>query len=371
MAAIALNASSCVRSLAKFSECNKCEVVCPTNAIVIDGALPAINFSLCVACGGCAGVCPSEALTLDDFSATDFFFEFASSEETLISCRKNVPCLSVFSVEHIIGLASLKNGIVFDMGHCEGCDIAHTCQKQIEANAEEANYVLSAMESEAEVSLENICYVEEAIAPAPEGERRDFFRALTLKNAATAKHKFDREVEVATDALVEHTITNDKIALLKQKGIPDKRKLLFTALKRAEKPSTFHVVDAKELSFTSQKLFDEELCTACQMCYRVCPTGSLSSNMRNAKIDFDPFLCIKCHICHDVCEPDALTLSDSYNIKEFFEPRVQNLVKFNVKSCNECGRLFTSIKGKDMCYQCECEEEEARELWGITDDIYR
>jgi formate hydrogenlyase subunit 6/NADH:ubiquinone oxidoreductase subunit I len=205
----------------------------------------------------------------------------------------------------------------------------------------------------------------------PEGERRDFFRALTLKNAATAKHKFDREVEIATDELVEHTITNDKIALLKQKGIPDKRKLLFTALKRAEKPSTFHVVDAAELSFTSQKLFDEEKCTACQMCYRVCPTGSLTSNVRNSKIDFDPFLCIKCHICHDVCEPDALTLSDSFNIKEFFEPRVQNLVTFNVKSCDECGRLFTSLHGKKMCYQCECEEEEARELWGITDDIYK
>ena len=371
MAAIALNPSSCVRSLAKFSECDKCEVICPTDAIKIDGALPAINFSLCVGCGGCAGVCPSEALILDDFSATEFFFEFASSEEKMLSCRKNLPCLSVLSVEHIIGLASLKDGIIFDMGHCEGCDIAHTCQKQIEANAEEANYVLEAMESDAEVLLENIAYMPEEILEVDEGERRDFFRALTLKNAVGVKHKFDREVEVATDALVEHTISNDKIALLKQKGIPDKRKLLFTALKRAEKPETYHVVDANELSFTSQKLFDEEKCTACQMCYRVCPTGSLSSNVRNGKIDFDPFLCIKCHICHDVCEPDALTLSNSFNIKEFFEPRVQNLVTFDVKSCDECGRLFTSLQGKKMCYQCECEEEEARELWGITDDIYR
>ena len=82
-----------------------------------------------------------------------------------------------------------------------------------------------------------------------------------------------------------------------------------------------------------------------------------------------PFLCIKCHICHDVCEPDALTLSNSYNVKEFFEPAVQNLVTFNVRSCDECGRLFTSLHGKKMCYQCECEEEEARELWGITDDM--
>ncbi len=369
MAAIALNPSACVRSLAKFSECTQCEAICPTNAIVISGALPAINFSQCVACGACAGVCPSEALKLDDFTPTEFFFDFAASTESLISCRKNVPCIAVLSVEHIIGLASLKGGLTFDMGHCEGCDIAHTCRTQIEANAEEANYVLEAMESEAAVSLENIAYMPDEAIEIPVGERRDFFRAMTLKNAVTAKQKFDREVEIATDELVEHTISTDKIALLKQKGIPDKRKLLFTALKRAPKPSVYHVVDARELSFTSQKLFDEEKCTACQMCYRVCPTGSLSSNVRNGKIDFDPFLCIKCHICHDVCEPDALTLSDTYNIKEFFEPKVQNLVTFNVISCNECGRLFTSLAGAKMCYQCQCEEDEARELWGITDDM--
>lgn len=369
MAAIALNPSACVRSLAKFSECNRCELVCPTKAIVIDGGLPAINFSHCVACGGCAGVCPSEALALDDFSATEFFFDFASEEGSLLSCRKNVPCLSVLNVEHIIGLASLKGGVTFDMGHCDGCDIAHTCRAQIEANAEEANYVLEAMESPASVRLENRAYMPEEVIETPEGERRDFFRALTLKNAAIAKHKFDREVEIATDELVEHTISTDKIALLKQKGIPDKRKLMFTALKRAEKPSTYHVVDAAELSFTSQKLFDKEKCTACQMCYRVCPTGSLSSDVRNGKIDFDPFLCIKCHICHDVCEPDALTISESYNMKEFFEPRVQNLVTFDVRSCDECGRLFTSLGGAKMCYQCQCEDDEARELWGITDDM--
>ena len=368
MAAIALNTAACVRSLAKFSECKRCETICPTDAIVISGSLPSINFSHCVACGGCAGVCPSEALKLDDFSATEFFFEFASSEEKLVSCRKNVPCLSVLNVEHLIGLASLKGGIVFDMGHCETCDIAHTCLPQIEKNAEEANYLLEAMESSAAVSLEKVAYLPEETVAGGEGERRDFFRALTLANAVKTKHKFDREVEIATDALVEHTLATDKIAQLKQKGIPDKRKLLFTALKRAAKPSSYHVIDANEVSFTSQKLFDEEKCTACQMCYRVCPTGSLSSNVRNSKIDFDPFLCIKCHICHDVCEPDALTLSSSYSVKEFFEPQVQNLVTFDVRSCDECGRLFTSLAGEKLCYQCKCEEEEARELWGITDD---
>ncbi len=114
---------------------------------------------------------------------------------------------------------------------------------------------------------------------------------------------------------------------------------------------------------------DEEACTACQMCYRICPTGALTSDIKNSKIDFDPFLCIKCSICHDVCEPDAIKLSGSYNVKEFFEPEVQNLISFNVRRCNECNAIFSTNSSDKLCYRCNIEEEEAKALWGITDDM--
>lgn len=367
MAGITLDAAKCVRSLTKFSTCDKCTVVCPTEAIIISGMLPAINFAQCVGCGGCAGVCPSEALRLDDFNPTDFFFAFASDEEKLISCRKNVPCISALNSEHVIALASLKGGVVFDMGHCEGCEIAHTCRPQIESMAEEANYLLEAMENPASVQMQSVGFIPAKPVSEGEDDRRDFFRSFNLKNAVQTKAQFDREVEIATDELVEHSLDNSQIAQMRQKQLPDKRKLFFTALKRSEKPSVFHVVDANEVSFTSQKLLDSETCTACQMCYRICPTGALSSDMKNSMIDFDPFLCIKCHICHDVCEPGSLTLSPSYNLKEFFEPAVQNLIAFDVRRCDECNNFFTSVGGATLCHVCKIEEEDARELWGIKD----
>jgi len=159
MSLIHLKASSCVRSLSVESQCDKCEVVCPTDAIVIgDNPLPSINFSLCVGCGACGGVCPTEAFSLDDFSVTDFFFNFLEDEDNLISCRKNVPCISALSVEHIISLAILKKEMVFDMAYCNGCVIASTCHKQILANHEEATYLLEAMESDAVIRLENISF---------------------------------------------------------------------------------------------------------------------------------------------------------------------------------------------------------------------
>jgi len=361
-----LSASRCVRSLSVESECNKCELICPTGAIVVaDNPLPSINFSACVGCGACDAVCPNEALSLDEFSPTDFFFSFVEDKESLISCRKNVPCIAALNVENIISMAVLKKEMIFDMGHCNECEIAHKCKPQIENVYEEASYMLEAMQSDAIIKLEDVKY--EPVEPSENvTSRRELFKNINLKTVAKTKHAFEQEIQKATDELVEHTLEKTDIALLKKKRITDRRKLFFTALKRLEKPSVYHVVDAKELSFTSSKLLDTETCTACQMCYRVCPTGSLTSDVKNSKIDFDPFLCIKCHICHDVCEPDSITLSPSYNVKEFFEPAVQNLVNFNVRRCDECNMIFSNNSDEKLCYRCKAEEEEARELWGLT-----
>jgi ferredoxin len=363
MSIIKLEASRCVRSLSVESRCNRCEVVCPTDAIVIDqNPLPAINFSLCVGCGACNGVCPTESFTLDGFSATDFFFDFLeSTEDNLISCKKNIPCISALSVEHLVSLAILKKDIVLDMGYCEGCAIASTCHKQILDNHEEAIYLLEAMQSSALIRLENICYEKET----KQTHRREFLSNINLTTLAKTKKSFEDEVKKATDELIEHTLAKTDIALLRKKRLPDKRKLFFSAIKRVERPSQFHIIDATEISFTSQKLMNQDSCTVCQMCYRVCPTGALTSDIKNSKIDFDPFLCVKCNICHDVCEPDAITLSSSYNIKEFFEPTVRNLISFNVKRCNECNMIFSTNTDDEFCYRCKAEEQEAKELWGI------
>ena len=364
MSLIQLNASKCVRSLSVESECNKCELICPTNAIVVGQLpLPSINFSACVGCGACDGICPNEALSLDDFSATNFFFEFIEDKENLISCKKNIPCISALSVESLISIAVLKKDVVLDMGHCGSCDIAHTCEKHIRQNQEEASYILEAMQNAATITLEDVAYVQnDAIS-----KRRDFLNAVSLQTVGKVKHEFENEVAKASDELTEHTLQNKDIVLLKKKRITDRRKIFFTAIKRVETPSQFHIVDANEVSFTSQKIMDEAKCTACQMCYRVCPTGALTSDLRNSKIDFDPFMCIKCHICHDVCEPDAITLSSSYNVKEFFEPVVQNLVAFNVRKCDECNTVFSTNSNDKICNRCKIEEEEAKALWGIKD----
>ena len=364
MSLIVLNASRCVRSLSKESVCNKCEVICPTGAIIVaNNPLPSINFSSCVGCGACDAICPNEALSLENFSATNFFFDFMQDEENLISCRKNVPCIAALGVEHLISLAVLKKEIIFDMGYCDACEIRSTCQAQILKNHEEATYLLEAMQNDATIKLENINFEQKS---QTQSSRREFLRSINLTAIAKTKRNFESEIKKASDELVAHTLQKEDIALLKKKRIPEKRKLFYTAIKRVKKPSVFHIVDAAEVSFTSEKLINPLTCTACQMCYRVCPSGALSSDVKNSKIDFDPFLCIKCSTCHDVCESDAITLSSSYKIKEFFEPEIHKLISFNVRRCDECSVLFSTNSSEKLCYRCKAEDEEARELWGLT-----
>ena len=363
MAGLTLDPTKCVRALAKFSECTHCVDICPVDIISVDNHLPAFNMSQCIGCGGCVGTCPTEAFALDDFNQTNFFFDFVQSEETLISCKKNVPCIASLSVEHLTSLVLLKDDLVCDIGHCERCEIAGNLKPRIDDNIEEANFVLEAIESPKSIKSEAVSYEPDDVIE--DDDRRGFFRNMTLQNAAKAKQQFDRRVEVESDEELRHEVFTEDIGRLKEKKVPDKRKIFFTALKRAPKPSQYHVIDANELSFTSMKRLNDETCTACQMCYRICPTAALSSDMKNSKIDFDPFLCVKCHLCHDVCEPDSLTLVDTFDLKQLFEPEVKTLAKFNIRRCHECDTYFAYRGGEVICDRCRLEEEEAKELWGI------
>jgi energy-converting hydrogenase A subunit P len=363
--ALNLESSKCVRAVTKFSTCTNCQDICPTNAVQFstENNLPTFLPTDCVNCAGCMGVCPSEALSLDFYKNTDFFFEFVQSEETLLSCKKNLPCLAALNTEHIISMALLKDEVVFDMGHCQSCDIREPLENEIRSKVDEANTILEAMESGKQIILKEIAYEPK------EGEvtdRRNFLEQFSLRNAVKTKEAFDKEVDLDPEEFLNFGLDTDAVAKIKNKQFPDKRKILFTALKRANKPEYFHILDNHDLSFVSMKDMDQEACTACQMCYRICPTGALTSDYKNSKIDFDPFMCIKCHVCHDVCEPDAITIADTFSIKNFFEPELKHLAKFTVRKCHECDTYFDYRGGEVICRRCKLEEEEANELWGLS-----
>jgi len=260
----------------------------------------------------------------------------------------------VLSIEHLISLALASDEqITLDMSSYDETSILF---EQISSRIDEANFVLSAFSDK---RLES--NVDKVEAPQEKEEkevssRRSFLGSASLKGVVKHKMTFDEAVEA--DELNAFKLDSITIAKIKEKHLPDKRKILFTTLKHAGLPDAFELLAEEDISFTSQKFVDES-CTNCQICYRICPTGALSSDNKFSLIHFDAMLCVKCRLCHDVCEPNAIQLQPGFEIKEFFEPTQRTLATFNIKRCNECGNNFTYKGGEQACPRCLLEEEEA------------
>ena len=349
-----LEIASCVRATSKFSDCTKCIEACPESIQLVDN-LPSFANNTGVEAAACIGVCPTEAFSLSDFSTTEFFFTFLESKVRLISPKLNVPCLSVFSVEHLVSFSlASEEEITLDMSSYYEESILY---EQIEARIEEANFVLSSFSKKQLVTnVDASVGKEEDKKEEDVSSRRSFLGNASLKGVVKHKMSFDEAVEA--DELKTFVLDKDIISKIKEKNLPDKRKILFTTLKHAGVPESFEVLAEEDISFTSQKFVDDT-CTNCQICYRICPTGALSSDAKFSLINFDAMLCVKCRLCHDVCEPDSIQLQSGFEIKEFFEPAQRTLAKFDIKRCNECGNNFTYTEGEQTCPRCSVEEEEA------------
>jgi ferredoxin len=350
-----LDVALCVRATSKLSECTKC--VAATNGTVqIVEQLPTFAKGTGVEAAACVGVCPTEAFSLSDFSVTEFFFTFLDSKIRLISRKINIPCLSVLSVEHLISLAlGSDEPVTLDLHDYErGSHLFNVIASRIE----EANFVLSSFsDKQLQVNIENSIESESAKDEEEVSDRRNFLRNTTsIKGVVKHKKEFDEAVEA--EELHAFEVDASMTEKIKNKHLPDKRKILFTMLKHSDRPEAYEVLAEEDISFVSQKFVDES-CTNCQICYRICPTGALSSNGKFSLINFDAMLCVKCHLCHDVCEPDAIALQPGFEVKEFFEPSQRTLATFTVKRCNECGNPFTYFGGEQTCPRCLVEEEEA------------
>ena len=365
MSLLTLDIAKCVHTSNKFAICDKCVESCPVDTIKINNGLVSFTPSECVGCGGCDAVCPTAAFELDDFKPINFVFNFLEKSLDTLSCKDELPCIAALSVEELLSIALISpKSIKADIGACKECPIASKNLKIIEDRIEEVNFVLEAMEQDKSISLEDLDTKEDN-AESDALTRRELLSKDGLKKAVSIKQQFENEVASSDTTPKIHKVTSADIAKIKEKNIPDRRSLLLMAMKRAGIPDKFHTIDITDISFISQKDLDESTCTNCQMCYRICPTGALFSDGKGSVINFNPLSCVQCHSCHDVCEPDSLTLRDTFSFDNFFEPKIETLVRFNIKRCDECGNFFDYHGGEMLCRRCKIEEDEARELWGI------
>ena len=338
----------CVNTLSKFSNCEKCILSCPTDAIqkMEDNSLPKLSQSDCIECGVCIASCPTEALAIPKFSPLEYIFKSLYKKESIIlDCKIDIPCLASLSIESLISLVILKKENIYaNFGHCLSCDIFAKVGDQIDSQIKEANFFLETLEVENRVILENISK-ESSFEKKPDLKRRSIFDATIFK----------RDMRI---------FESKELKKAKDKNTPDRRKLFLMAIKRVKNRENNHILHSDDLSFISQKFVDES-CTNCQICYRVCPSTALSTDYKNSFINFNSTLCLKCNLCHEVCETSSIQIREEFSIKQFLEVSSEKLIEFNILKCYECDTYFTKNGIGNLCYRCEIEESEAKELWGF------
>jgi len=333
---IRLAPHSCVRYRSLEASCRRCAESCPVGAIEPKPLGLGIDPDACVDCGACMGSCPTEALELPFLRPIDFAFSFLRSEEEVISCKRNFSCLAGLGSEYLIALGVAKR-VVLDVGHCRGCRIEEPCFGRIEEQVAIANYVLEAIDREP-VAMEPL-----GVEPG----RRDFFGALARGVAG----------------LGEETATKPDPQKMRQKELPPKRKLLQAVLAQAEPPGKYRYLENEHLDFISDKSIDRS-CDDCSLCYRLCPTGAIFE--AKGAIRFRPLDCVRCHLCHDVCQRGSLGFEEYFDTKELFEPRARELIAFVVEECEDCGAPFVRVENERLCPRCRAEEDDAKELWGLS-----
>ncbi len=347
------NFSDCVHVYYRDSSCSLCIDVCPVEgAITQDDYRILIGSEKCISCGACIGVCPSEAFSLSGFDVETLIETL--KKEPILSCKKNLPCLSVLSVEDIVA-AVLNRGsdIVFDTRHCRDCFIS-TLLDEINKKVNEANYILERIGVENRAITEDICFDAEK---EKKNNRRFFLKnfgkaaaGLTFWALMPRAFSFDEEKNEKMKNIVE-----EKIELKRRKRFVNALNSLNVDFSQIE-------LSVDRISFTSDKWIDSNRCTNCSVCYNICPTGALKAVEERLKILFQPKLCIKCRVCHEVCPEDCLHLKETLNMETFLK-ETEILAQHVMIPCEECLVPFSYKGDSTLCPRCRQLDEEIKDLF--------
>jgi energy-converting hydrogenase A subunit P len=354
--ALELAYEACVRTLSRNATCTACRDACPTHAVALDGSRGSVTVALerCTGCGLCAAACPTDALTAPfDLAAT-----MASSDGKLSCGADGLPCVGALSTEDLIALATRVKAVVLQDGPCASRDLGHP---EAARRAAEAQRFLDAVGIKATVR-----WAPDEALPAPTGARPEAPPAPGKAPEVSAGRRrllrmFVPTLEAAPQAMLQQP---DRLDRARMQQVPARRRRLLAALPPGVEARTPEV-PGPALGFLSSKVVDERACTACTICFNVCPTGALQAPRSLKELRFDASRCTRCGLCHEVCEPEALRLAPRTSVEDFLEFAPRTLARLPVTRCGECGVPYNRAEGgAGLCPRCWALEEEAMELNG-------
>lgn len=347
-----LRATRCVRFRYRYSECQHCRDACPHDAVVLADDGVRIDPARCQNCGLCVGACRTEALAAAQLARVETLKRAIRQERFAWACDPSglegdakVPCLGALDGATLAYLA--KRGIAVELRgsrHCARCP--HGAE-----GAARLALVLDAAQALRAASGENWAELKLSADSAPpsrtpaQAGRRQLLRRLIGRGidevANAAKHGEPPPIPEAAIRAAPPFVT-------------EQRELLQIVCKRRDE-GAFRLASHQGLPL--MQLRPAQGCTACEACFRVCPTGALQIEETTVSwtLTFTADRCVACEACIEVCQPGALGAEHELDARP--ARGAIPLERRAKQRCARCERFFVSAEPRDRCPVCLDDEQ--------------
>jgi ferredoxin len=358
-----VRAAQCVRYRYRYSDCTRCVDACPHGAVRPTDAGIDIDPGVCRNCALCTSACRTGAVVSGNLDRIELLRRAIKHESFTIACAPSglraeaiVPCLGALDAVTLAYLS--KRGIDTELrgaSGCIGCPQGARGAAQLHANLDAVSSLAGAAAPEpwrpirlADDGPGHPSVADQSHAMA----RRQLFRRLVGRgiDAVAAGGGGDELLPVAEKAIRPGPY-----------AVTDQRELLRIVAGR---------VEGRALRLPAHEaipLIDLELsdgCTACEACFRACPTGAIAIEESESSwtLAFDAQRCVGCEVCVEVCQPKVLRASAVAEVTSV--KNVRALHRLAKQRCVRCDRFFVSHRPRESCGVCEDDAEAFAQIFG-------
>jgi len=361
LAAPELAPQRCVRYRFRYSDCARCRDACPHDAIEPTDEGVNVDPARCRGCGLCAAACRTEALSgaLPPRVPTlrramgEARFSFACAPSGL-AADAVVPCLGAIDAPSLAFLG--KRGVAVELrgaGHCGACPHGAKGAAMLEQQLDAVDHLCAAVAQEGWAA---VTLAADGAAPArasrTDTARRQLFRRV-LGGGLEALAAADRSAARAPDKAI-------------RAGAPfatEQRDLLALVCRRTtDGNAPIRLAPHEGLPVAGLSM--EPGCTACDACFRACPTGALqiAESSTSWTLAFTAERCTACGVCREVCQPRVLRLGALADATPGRGARP--LHRLSKQRCERCDRFFVSAAETRMCPVCADDEIALDRIFG-------